>query len=305
MSFAGFLDRDFDAYAPPKRKSNMFNRERLEVKQKLLALAKEVSGALVAADGSPLTIEASVEHPALWNHKQVEAQHVFFSRNEAARKELDGIIDRGKTMASLIDDPTPQRNHVFLAVSLDHERAEIAMKLHPDALVDRQNLERKLADHFAREKLVDLVGRLPAPFTVGKSPAPAIAEALLLETVAELVRPAATPWTVACAFPRSEVIAAGASFLAIAQETLASLVPIYQFVAWARENDSVQVREVLQKEKQSRRQKGLEKKDEVRFVRGVFVGKVGVVQDIDAKGGVKVIVGKVSVKVAAEDVVKS
>src|SRR5687767_14003735 len=86
--FPGFTDRDFDAYAPNKWKSNVFNRERLEVKQKLLGLGKELAGSLVAADGSPLACDASVEHPALWNHKQVEAQHVFFSRNEGARKEL-------------------------------------------------------------------------------------------------------------------------------------------------------------------------------------------------------------------------
>src|SRR4051812_3998835 len=116
--FTGFSDTDFDAYAPKKWKSNVFNRERLEVKQKLMELARSLSGTLLASDGSPLTIEASVEHPALWNHKQVEAQHIFFSRNEAARKELDAIMDRQISLASRIEDPTPQRNHVFLAMTL-------------------------------------------------------------------------------------------------------------------------------------------------------------------------------------------
>src|SRR5215813_11557605 len=138
--FPGFTDRDFDAYAPQKWKSNVFNRERLEVKQKLLLLGKELAGALTAADGSPLLCEASVEHPALWNHKQVEAQHLFFSRNEGARKELDKIIDRQKSIAAQIDDPTPLRNHVFLAVSLTNDALELSVKLHPDARVDRQNL---------------------------------------------------------------------------------------------------------------------------------------------------------------------
>ena len=36
--FTGLSDGDFEAYAPKKWKSNVFNRERLEVKQKLLAL---------------------------------------------------------------------------------------------------------------------------------------------------------------------------------------------------------------------------------------------------------------------------
>src|SRR5262245_41334293 len=100
---AGLTDGDFDAYAAGKWRSNVYNRERLEVKQKLLALGRALAPSLVGADGSPLTVEASVEHPALWNHKQVEAQHVFFSRHEEARKELDRIIERGQSLASRID----------------------------------------------------------------------------------------------------------------------------------------------------------------------------------------------------------
>src|SRR4051812_48229164 len=109
--FPRFVAAPFYCYQPRQWRSHVFNPERLEVKQKLLGLAREVAGALVASDGSPLFIEASVEHPALWNHKQVDSQSVFFSRNEAARKELDGIIDRQKPISSLLDDPTPQRNH--------------------------------------------------------------------------------------------------------------------------------------------------------------------------------------------------
>ena len=86
--FPGFTAADFDAYQVKKWKSNVFNRERLEVKQKLASLGRELQGVMIAPDGSPLAVEASVEHPALWNHKQVEAQHLYFSRNEGARKEL-------------------------------------------------------------------------------------------------------------------------------------------------------------------------------------------------------------------------
>src|SRR4029077_17658933 len=129
--FPGFTASDFDAYQAKKWKSNVFNRERMEVKQKLLALGRELQGAMVGPDGAPLAVDASVEHPALWNHKQVEAQHLFFSRNEGARKELDAIIDREKGLASLIDDPTPLRNHVFLAATIGHEALELTLKLHP------------------------------------------------------------------------------------------------------------------------------------------------------------------------------
>jgi transcription antitermination factor NusG len=46
------------------------------------------------------------------------------------------------------------------------------------------------------------------------------------------------------------------------------------------------------------------KNDRVRIVRGMFAGKTGVVQEIDAKGSLRVLVGKMTVKVDIEDVAK-
>jgi hypothetical protein len=313
--FAGLTDGDFDAYAPSKWRSNVYNRERLEVKQKLLTLARAVAPALVAADGSPLTVEASVEHPALWFHKQVDAQHVFFSRNEAARKELDRIIERGQSLASRIDDPTPQRNHMFLALSLSQDRLELALRLHPDARVDRQNLDRKCEDHFEREKLSQLLHALGSGFTVGvhggdgspaadvdgerigallssfATPAPAMALPAAPVRFLEVVR----------ALPRSEAVAVGPALEEQAQGALAALLAIYNFAAWTRDNDFVSMRDVLQREKQAKRQRGIARNDEVRVVRGMLAGKVGIVQEIDGRGAVRLLVGKMSVKVDAAD----
>jgi hypothetical protein len=318
--FPGFTAADFDAYQPKKWKSNVFNRERLEVKQKLVALGRELQGAMLAPDGSPLAVEPSVEHPTLWNHKQVEAQHLYFSRNEGARKELDAIIDRGKSIASMIDDPSPQRNHLFLAATLSEASLELSLKLHPDARVDRENLERKCDDHFEREKLLNLLRALGDGFTVGITPDLQAVAALDLGKLGELLAqlgkspaPAGLSlgpapqrlFYVGRSIPRDTALAAGGALVDEARRTLAALLPIYRFIAWSRDNDFVSIRETLQKEKQQRRQKGLVKNDAVRIIRGMFAGKQGVVQEVDAKGGLRVLVGKVAVKLDAEDVQKS
>jgi hypothetical protein len=311
--FPGFTDRDFDAYAPNKWKSNVFNRERLEVKQKLIVLGKDLAGIVVAADGSPLTVEASVEHPALWNHKQVEAQHLFFSRNEGARKELDRIIDRARPILTMLEDPTPQRNHLFLSVTLAHDSVEFALKLHPDARVDRQNLERKLTEHWEREKFLELVHDLPTGSRIGVSGAASIASAELGDAglkgiLADFARPEVPGKThhlvIGRALGRAEAMAAGEGVVTTARRELAALLPLYHFAAWTRDNDFVSIREQLKQEKQAQRQKGLAKHDQVRIVRGMFSGKTGVVQEIDARGGLRVLVGKLTVKVEADDVVK-
>jgi hypothetical protein len=317
--FPGFTAADFDAYQPKKWKSNVFNRERLDVKQKLVALGRELQGTMLAPDGSPLAVEPSVEHPALWNHKQVEAQHLWYSRNEGARKELDAIIDRGKSMASMIDDPSPQRNHLFLAVTLGEQALELSLKLHPDARVDRENLERKCDDHFEREKLLHLVRGLGEGFRAGITPnllpVTELDEGKMLELVAQLAKDA-SPQALTLGAPhkllyvgraigRDAAVAAGSGIVDEARATLQALLPIYKFIAWSRDNDFVSIKEALQKEKQQKRQKGLVKNDAVRIIRGMFAGKQGVVQEVDAKGGLRVLVGKVAVKLAAEDVQKS
>jgi transcription antitermination factor NusG len=315
--FAGFTNADFDAYQSKKWKSNVFNRERLEVKQKLVALGRELQGAMVGPDGSPLANEASVEHPALWNHKQVEAQHLYFSRNEGARKELDAIIDRQRTMSSLIDDPTPQRNHIFFAVTLSEPSIELSLKLHPDARVDRENLERKCDDHFEREKLLNMLRALGEGFRFGITPelvpVADVDAAHLQKIVTQLGQPQgfAPPGTpprlfyAGRAVPRADAVAAGTAIVDVARAGLAALMPLYRYIAWSRDNDFLSMREALQKEKQQKRQRGLTKNDTVRIIRGMFSGKQGLVQEVDAKGGVKVLVGKVAVKLDAEDVTKN
>jgi hypothetical protein len=307
--FTGFTDADFDAYAPSKWSSNVYTRTRLEVKQKLLALGRDVAGGLCAADSSPLACDASVEYPALWNHKQVDAQHLYFWRSPQARKEIDGIIDRARTIASLVEDPSPQRSHVFLAVSVNHEQVEIGLKLHPDARVDRQNLERKCEDFFARDRLVALIRALPAGWLVGVAGGDMVAAGVfddeaLKRLLAAFAQPDSQWLTVARRYPRASGDTGTPGFGDLARADLAAVLPIYHFIAWSRDNDFVSIKETLQKERQTKLTKGLAKHDRVQIVRGVLAGKEGVVQDFDAKGGLKVLVGKMAVKVDAQDVVK-
>ena len=296
--FPGFEARDFEAYAPQKWKSNAFTRERLEVKQKLIGLGRALAAGLTGSDGSPLAVEASAEYPALWNHKQVEAQHVYFFRNEGARKELDQIIDRQKSLASLIDDPSHQKNHIYLSLAIAHQEATIALLFGHEADIDRKNLERKCEDFFEREKLMGLLRALGDEWTVAGEPVPTLDDDKLRSKLAT--------FQVSRRFAREDERLRGAAFEELARDSLRALVPIYHFIAWTRDNDFVSMRETLQKEKLAKKQKHLAKNDRVRIVRGMFAGKIGVVQDLDAKGtSLKVLIGKMPVKVDAEDVVKA
>ncbi len=315
MSLSGFTAADLDVYEPSKWRSNVWNKGRLEVKEKLVALGRELAPGLCGLDGGPLEVTPSVEHPALWNHKQVEAQHLYFSRSEGSRKDLDRVIDRARSMAQMISDPTPQRTHIFLSVSVTFAGLEVALRLHPDAAIDRQNLARKTADLYEREQLVHLLATLPEAIAIGVTTGPLrpcreVTADALPELVAALerARPAPLspgPWLAAVwSFPRAEVVARGAAIGGDVKTALAALLPLYWAIAWSAGNDYVSMKEALQKEKAQVKQRGLQKNDKVRIVHGVLTGKSGVVQDIDARGAVRLLVGKLAVKLDAGDLAK-
>lgn len=328
--FPGLTSGDFDCYEPRKWKSNVYNRERMEVRQKLLQLARDCAGGLLGSDGAPLHIEASVEHPAVWNHKQVDAQGVFFSRHEAARKELDLLMDRQKPISTLLDDPTPQRNHLFLAVTVTNEGLDVALRLHPDASIDRQNFVRKLDEHFEADRLITLLHELPEGFQIGVLPELRPVDTELTDEGLRDIIDSLPPGSGAAGassglgglgllpgqpVPPPHLFYLGRSLARAAatalstdeqdawvREQLAWLLPVYRFIVWSRDNDFVSMRQVLDKEKTQRRQKGLSRHDKVRIVRGMLAGKDGLVQEVDGKGTLRVLVGKLVVKVDAADV---
>lgn len=303
-----FAAKDFDAYLERKWQSNAFNRERLEVRQKLEALGRLLAPTIVAGDGSLLDPEVSAEHPALWNQRRVENQHLFFSRNAEARKEIDGIISRKRSMAALIEDPSPLRNHIFLAVMIDHQQVELSLKLHSDAAVDRDNLVRKTVEYFQREKLLQMIQDLPAEYAVGivgreEHPAAGVDDETLQQLIQDL--PSAESWFVLRrSLSRDDSIVQQPDFVDLARDTLATLLPAYNFIAWSRDNDHVSMRDTLKQQQAKQKSRGLVKNDRIRVVRGVFSGKTGVVQETDAKGGLKVLLGSMVVKLTGEDVAK-
>jgi len=88
--FPGSPNATSTPYSPQKWKSKFFNRDRLEVKQKLLLLGKELAGADRATRLAAL-VRASVEHRRC-GPQEVEAQ-TLFSRATRGRKGVDRVIE--------------------------------------------------------------------------------------------------------------------------------------------------------------------------------------------------------------------
>lgn len=307
MQFLGFTLADFNAYRQDKWTSHAFNRERLQIRQKLEALGKSFAPLLCAADGSPLVYEVSSEHPTIFNQHRVNKQYLFFSRNLESRRELESLINRGRSMASLVQDPSPLRNHVFLSLMIEESQVDIALNLHSDAAVDRENLQRRCNDFFQREKLLQVTRSLPPGFRVGLVGQEMRASDQIDDTALSMLisaLPTAATWL--CfgrTNERAAVLDQGASFADIAAAQLTALLPLLHLIAWRRDNDFVSIKETLRQQDMKHRTKGLQKNDTVKVHRGMFAGKVGRVQSIDAKGGVKVLLGTLLVKLEGDDVI--
>jgi hypothetical protein len=310
--FSGFTNSHFDAYRKEKWRSRAFNLERLAVKEVLGALGSALAGPLGVAGSVSLAVELSAEYPALCNQKQVDAQHLVFTRPPALRREIERVVDRARGMASVIEDPSPQRSHVVLIASVTVDHVFTGLKLHRDAAVDRQNLETQLADAARAQELMALLAGLPADIDVGidavcVKPAAGACLGYMRTLIERLNAPLAlgqSRWlTMGRRIAREQAIALGAELAGHVERVLVAVLPIYRYMAWSHDNDHIALREQM-RERRAAAQRGFGKNDTVRVIAGVFAGRTGVVQEIDGKGMVRVLIGSVPIKLEADALVK-
>ncbi len=240
--------RDFDAYAAEKATSNAYSRPRLEVKQRALLWARTVVARL-AEQGLAVDTHGSDEHLSLRNKKRVDCQWIFFSRDVAAREEVERLLDRGRSMSDVIEDPSPYDRHAFLALRLDAQAVEVCFAVPSDARVDLDNLRARLdADGEATlaAPLIDALRALPEEFTIGAGSEGAIdrraASAATPEALRGLIAgasPEQIPIWVGWRVARETALEHAAILDEQLEDALVALAPIYRLVAWSRDNDRV------------------------------------------------------------------
>ncbi|WP_437590105.1 hypothetical protein [Sorangium sp. So ce1000] len=243
--------RDFDAYAAEKATSKAYSRPRLEVKQRALAWARGVVTRL-AELGISVDVHGSDEHPSIRNKHRADCQWVFFWRDQAARDELDRLLDRGRSISDAIDDPSPFTRHAFLALRIAESEVQVCFAVHPDAKVDVDNLRARLsvteeamgapASPLAAE-LTSALHALPEQFSFGAGSGDRVdCSAATPDAIAEMLRRAAdgqVPLWIGWAVPRETAIEHADILDEQLEDALVALAPIYRLVAWSRENDRI------------------------------------------------------------------
>lgn len=246
--FAGLQDSNLDAYLPERASSNMYTRPRLEVKQWLLGLAPRLQ-ASATARATSLEVRASDERPSIWNKHSVTAQWLFLWRDDEARRHLEAVLDLGRSLAATLTDPTPFERHAFLAVCIDATGVEVSLRVHDAAWVDKKNLQARVADPLARAALLQALwsaGDVRVGVTDGPSFGAKDIDGVRLEETLAALHEKGWWFVRALRSDRGDAIARGDSLTDDLAAAFERLLPLYNLIAWSRENDLVSVEREIQ-----------------------------------------------------------
>lgn len=304
--FAGLSKDTFSVYVPEKWSSNVHNLPRMRNKDVVLALCEQAQQGL-EQELVGLSRATSDEVPNIVNQKRVEAQWVYWFRDATARAGLASFLEKTPLeQVAAFFTIAPQDKHVTVAVILRHTELWIGLRVAPGAVVDRRNLSSKLAKSWERERALTLIHALPDGALVGYENALVPREEITLEKLAaygEGLGPNEPSWQVGFALSADDAVERGTDLVEIVRTWVRALAPLYRFTAWTRDNDLIEAGKQIQEEKAQKRRQAtnFSPGDRVRFIAGLFTGKLGVVQETDTKAQVKVRVGKMSVVVSGTD----
>ena len=299
--FSGFVESDFASYEKEKWSSHRFNRERLVSKQKLSSLGKSIENFLEDKN-LKLTSDINSHIPSFWNGNRVKSQWLYFKRNQNDEKRLSIHLEKEISLADRVKDPAEHHRHVILFVNLVSDGISVGVGLHKHAVIDFKNILSKQNNLWEREQLehlLSLIGPgfrflfgdvdLPAP-EAGLKQVQSALQSLTIDQ--DWVR-----WQKY--YPANKAIVAGKELQSLLVEDIAEMLPVFSYILWTQGNDHISLKEKIEVERVNKKRSHIifRKGDRVLLTRGLFKGKRGVVQAINKKGEVSVIIGTITIQV--------
>jgi len=313
--FRGLDAGAFAAFEPRKWSSNVFNMERMRLRDQLLSVGHSLEAAVVA--DRRLRWDVTPHAPCVFNSKRVSELVLFFTRSEEQQKAIAPLLDARISLPDQISDAGEHHRNLFLGLRLDSEGVEAGLMCHSTAWLDVMNLLNRCRQPAEALELVRLVRSMPAGcgVRIGPSleiPAPEfdvehvkrLEESVLNETFLIRFGRALSP---------GDGTLAASSFVPFLRDLLPRLLPLWDFIAWRPASNYLVA--TLPGGAAAFKDAPVVSNDgsiidyavgsKVRLVDGVFSGRQGVVAEIDAKGHVRVLIGKVAVRLDARQVRKA
>ncbi|MFT4513896.1 MAG: hypothetical protein ACI89X_002265 [Planctomycetota bacterium] len=156
-----FLERDFKAYERDLQKDPEYNALRLAVRRKLKGIADRVQKAAKPL-GADLSVQAGLHHPYSFNAYRVKEQRAYLCRGAKERKKLATFFGE-----ALGKDAETHYIQTVLEVCIDDEIVEAALRIHPSAWWDGENLKKKLLnDSDEMDSFCQMLKALPPGFNL-------------------------------------------------------------------------------------------------------------------------------------------
>jgi hypothetical protein len=307
-------DKDFDAYAPERTRATAMTAPRSAVKKRLLEWMKRLSERL-AAEGIDLEVAATDEHPSPRNGHRVEQQSAFLFRSSVARKEMQHGLGR----AARVDaDEREELGHARVELRIDAETVSLVLWLGGDARADLEHAQQILShdddDLFAIwESLPESVG---VEARSSLSPRARRAAELTPRDVATMAHDALeaeVPFVIGVRLGKNDALAEHglAGFDALG----AALARLLVILAWSADSAARLADRPSRRGKRPRVPKiapppppapstpaqTIDRGAHVRALAGPFAGQAGVVQELDGKGGARVLFGLLAARVELRD----
>ncbi len=298
--FTGFGPEAFAAFEPRKWSSNLYNLERMAVRDQLRALGVSMEGVLRGE--RPLAWEVTPHIPSIFNGRKVQELVLTFTRTEADKKAILPLLDSRLSLPEQLSDAAEHHRHVTLGVRITLRGVEVGLMLHSTAWLDVMNVLNRCRNPLDRSQFVALVRDLPAESVVQVAPERVVASSDFDGTHVEEIEDAVLNETFLLFFGRrydaASPVPRSESFIAPCREVLVAALALYEFIAWRPASDFLGMAD------EGRRMRAASEAEvanlavgvRVRLTDGPFVDRQGVVTEFDHKGFVKVLIGKVAIR---------
>jgi hypothetical protein len=229
--FEPFLQRDFLAYERHRQQDEEYNALRLSVRRKLKKIVDEVKRR-AAAGGLELASQAGLHHPWTFNSYRVREQRAYLCRSDRERRKLAKFFGE-----ALGKDAETHYIQTVLEAALDDQVVEAALRIHPQAWWDGENLKKKVAAVAGMEQWCAMLRVLPPGFALKmhdwrKVYWAAEATPHRLQEYFAAYTPGEHWLHLARELPKEDALEMGLDAPAWVASSLAALAPPYSFILW-------------------------------------------------------------------------
>ncbi|MBN2724304.1 MAG: hypothetical protein JXR95_09560 [Deltaproteobacteria bacterium] len=277
-----FESSDFEVFSRAKWSDMVYNRDRLKVKEKLVALGKQISD-MLNSELDDFVSEVGTEHPALWNKRAVDRLEFFFLRPESQRKILSKAFSGEIPMAVAVQNPSDLYTNCSIGLVIDNDGLKVGLRLPSLAMGDREVLKINLREdsrYSQFEKVLDSLEEQIVCVIDGtvldyeaSNRRTSLSNALdrLYENAVKDYRSFLGLIRI---FTREECIEYGDGIVEHISEVFKVLIPVYKMIAWNINDDFAGISGLvsqIEKSRQQEKEKSQKQFEEIKKVQEVKV----------------------------------